>query len=148
MLAAANRETRGGDCRARDKGRDRSPRGLGAENAELKQGAAQVQQLTQQVQQLQMMIKQRQDIEQVKQDSETKRKLMEVTAKAHDIEMNNETKRRDTDARVQVTAEDTAVKTKTQIDIEYIKGQFALMLAEIDAKSMHEASSETIERAI
>lgn len=115
---------------------------------QLKQGAAQVQQLTQQVQQLQMMIKQRQDIEQVKQDSETKRKLMEVTAKAHDIEMNNETKRRDTDARVQVTAEDTAVKTKTQIDIEYIKGQFAMLLAQIDSQARRGAAIETEERAI
>jgi hypothetical protein len=115
---------------------------------QLAQSQAQMQQMQQQMQQMQMMIKQRQDIEQVKQDSETKRELMRQTAKAHDIEMSNETKRRDVDAKVEMKERDTNKITATQLQIEEIKGQFALLLAHIDKVARHEASSETTERAI
>ena len=115
---------------------------------QLAQSQAQMQQMQQQMQQMQMMIKQRQDIEQVKQDNETKRELMKQTAKAHDIEMSNETKRRDVDAKVAMKERDTDKITATQLQIEEIKGQFALLLANIDHISRQNASAETTERAI
>ena len=115
---------------------------------QLAQSQQQMQQMQQQMQQMQMMIKQRQDIEQVKQDNETKRELMRQTAKAHDIEMSNETKRRDVDAKVAMKERDTNKITATQLQIEEIKGQFALLLANIDHISRQNASAETTERAI
>jgi len=95
-----------------------------------------------------MMIKQRQDIEQVKQDAETKRVLIKETNRAHDIELRDQEKHRDVLLRTHTAAHDTVLKTQTQIDVEHIKGQFALMLAELDRRSLHEASLETTERAI
>ena len=115
---------------------------------QLAQSQQQMQQMQQQMQQMQMMIKQRQDIEQVKQDNETKRELMRQTAKAHDIEISNETKRRDVDAKVAMKERDTDKITATQLQIEEIKGQFALLLANIDHISRQNASAETTERAI
>jgi len=115
---------------------------------QLAQSQQQMQQMGQQIQQLQMMIKQRQDIEQVKQDNETKRELMKQTAKAHDIEMSNETKRRDVDMKVMGKEQDTKLMTDTMIEIENIKGQFALLLAHIDAAARRGAAIETEERAI
>jgi len=103
----------------------------------LKQGQATIQQMQQQIQQLQMMIKQRQDIEGVKQEAETKRELMRQTTKAHDTEM-----------RVQTTAQDTVVKTETQKEIEAMKAQLALILAQMNKTSAKEAEAEAVERGI
>jgi hypothetical protein len=103
----------------------------------LKQGEAQVQQLTQQLQQAQMMIQQRQDIEQVKQDNETKRELMRQTTKGHDTEM-----------RVQSAMQETVVKTETQKEIEMMKAQLAMLLANMNKTSAREAEAEAVERGI
>lgn len=103
----------------------------------LKQGAAQVEQLTQQLQQTQMMIQQRQDIEQVKQDNETKRELMRQTTKGHDTEM-----------RVQSAMQETVVKTETQKEIEMMKAQLAMLLANMNKTSAKQAEIEAIERGI
>ena len=70
----------------------------------------QIEELTQQLQASQLMIKQRQDIEQVKQDAETKRKLMDVTARAHNTETMAEVKVNDQNTRA-VTSQN-----KTEID--------------------------------
>jgi hypothetical protein len=84
-----------------------------------------------------MVIQQRQDIEGVKQDAETKRKLMDVTAKAHDSEMREQNKARDTD-----------IDNDTKIQIEQLKAQVAILLANMDHRQAHLASQETTERAI
>ena len=115
---------------------------------QLAQNQAQMQQMQQQMQQMQLVIQQRQDMEQVKQDAMTKRELMKQTAKAHDIEMSNETKRRDVDMKVMGKEQDTKLMTDTMIEIENIKGQFALLLAHIDAAARRGAAIETEERAI
>jgi hypothetical protein len=115
---------------------------------QLAQNQAQMQQMQQQMQQMQLIIQQRQDMEQVKQDAMTKRELMKQTAKAHDIEMSNETKRRDVDMKVMGKEQDTKLMTDTMIEIENIKGQFALLLAHIDAAARRGAAIETEERAI
>ena len=104
---------------------------------ELQQLQAQNQQAQQAIQQLQMVIQQRQDIEGVKQDAETKRKLMDVTAKANDTEMRQETLRRDTD-----------IDNSTKVEIEILKGQIALILANMSGKNANLVNSETIERAV
>lgn len=104
---------------------------------QLQQLQAQNQQAQQAIQQLQMMITQRQDIEGVKQDAETKRKLMDVTAKAHDTELREETSKRNTD-----------VDNSTKVEIEQLKAQVAILLANMDHRQAHLASQETTERAI
>ena len=115
---------------------------------QLAQSKQQMEQMQQQMQQMQLVIQQRQDMEQVKQDAMTKRELMKQTAKAHDIEMSNETKRRDVDMKVMGKEQDTKLMTDTMIEIENIKGQFALLLAHIDAAARRGAAIETEERAI
>ena len=115
---------------------------------QLKQQAAQLQQAQQTIQQLQVIIKDRTDTQEVKEQHADKRKLMEVTAKAHDIEMRDAERRHDTEMRTHTQAHDTIIKTETQKEIEHIKGQFALLLAQISDAATREASSETTERAI
>ena len=115
---------------------------------QLKNAQAQLQKMSQEMQQMQMVIKQRQDIEQVKQDAETKRTLIKETNRAHDLELRDQERHADMQMRTDAQAHDTVLKTQTQIDVEHIKGQFALMLAELDRRSLHAASLETTERAI
>jgi hypothetical protein len=115
---------------------------------QLKQQAAQLQQAQQTIQQMQQIIKDRTDTEQIKQDGANKRELMKQTAKAHEIEMRDAERRHDTELRTHTQAHDTIIKTETQKEIEHIKGQFALLLAQISDAATREASSETTERAI
>jgi hypothetical protein len=115
---------------------------------QLKANQAQMQQMQQAIQQMQMMIKTRQDVEQVKQDAETKRVLIKETNRAHDIELRNEERHKDMELRTSTTAHDTVLKTQTQLEIERMKGEIALMLADLDRRALREASSETTERAI
>ena len=115
---------------------------------QLKQQAAQLQQAQQTIQQMQQIIKDRTDTEQIKQDGATKRELMKVTAKAHEIELRDAERRSDTEMRTHTQAMDTVVKTETQKEIEHIKGQFALLLAQLSKTAAKEASAETTERAI
>ena len=115
---------------------------------QLKQQAAQLQQAQQTIQQMQTIIKDRTDTEQIKQDGANKRELMKQTAKAHEIEMRDAERRHDTELRTHTQAHDTIIKTETQKEIEHIKGQFALLLAQISDAATREASSETTERAI
>ena len=115
---------------------------------QLKANQAQMQKMQQAIQQLQQMIKMRQDVEQVKQDAETKRTLIKETNRAHDIELRNEERHKDMEMRTSTQAHDTVLKTQTQLEIERMKGEIALMLAELDRRSLREASAETTERAI
>ena len=103
----------------------------------LKQDQATIQQLQQQLQQMQMVIKQRQDIEGVKQEAETKRELMRQTAKAHDTEMRDNTK-----------LQEANIKTDTQVEIEQMKAQLALILARMNKTAAKEAQAEAVERGI
>jgi hypothetical protein len=104
---------------------------------ELQKSQATIQQMQQQMQQMQMFIKQRQDIEGVKQDHETKRELMRQTAKTHDVELRDAERRHDVE-----------LKTDTQIEVEHLKAQVAILLARMDHEQAHLASQETTERAI
>ena len=77
---------------------------------QLKQQDAQLQEAQQVIQKLQQVIKDRTDTEQVKQDGETKRKLMDVTARAHNTETMAEVKVNDQNTRA-ITSQN-----KTEID--------------------------------
>ena len=114
----------------------------------IKQGQQQVQQLTQQLQAMQLAMKQRQDIEQVKQDSETKRELMRVTAKAHDIEMRDAERKYVAELNVHGKAQEADLKSQTQLEVEHIKAQVAMMLAQIDRLSEKASTQEAVERAV
>jgi acetyl/propionyl-CoA carboxylase alpha subunit len=108
----------------------------------------QIQELTQQLQTQQMLIKQRQDVEQVKQDAETKRTLLKETNRAHEIELREQSDRDEMKMRIDGQAHDTVLKTQTQLEIERMKGQIALLLASMDKRALNNASAETTERAI
>jgi hypothetical protein len=115
---------------------------------QLKNAQAQMQKMALEMQQMRLAMKQRSDIEQVKQDAETKRTLIKETNRAHDLELRDQERHADMKLRTDTAAHDTVLKTQTQIEIEHIKGQFALMLAQLDERSLRAASAETTERAI
>ena len=108
----------------------------------------QIQELTQQLQSQQMLIKQRQDVEQVKQEAETKRTLIKETNRAHEAELRDQSDRDEMKMRVDGQAHDTVLKTQTQLEIERMKAQIAILLATMDKTSLKNASAETTERAI
>ena len=108
----------------------------------------QIQELTQQLQTQQMLIKQRQDVEQVKQEAETKRTLIKETNRAHEAELRDASDREEMKMRIDGQAHDTVLKTQTQLEIERMKSQIAILLATMDKTSLKNASAETTERAI
>ena len=115
---------------------------------QLKQSQATIQQLQQQLQGMQLMLKNRADVEQLKQDAETKRTLIKETNKAHDIELRDQERHRDMVLRTDTQAHDTVVKTQTQMEIERMKADLAIYLAQLDRLSEKAATVEAIERAI
>ena len=115
---------------------------------QLAQSKKQVQQMTQQIQAMQLAMKQRQDIEQVKQDAETKRVLIKETNRGHEIELKDQHDHANMQMKVNAQAHDTIVKTQTQLEVEQMKAQVALLLAQLDRESLKNASAETTERAI
>jgi len=108
----------------------------------------QIQELTQALQARDMMLKNRMDVEQMKQDSETKRTLMKETNRAHESELRDASDREEMRMRVDGQAHDTVVKTQTQLEIERMKAEIAMLLAQMDRKTLNNASAETTERAI
>jgi hypothetical protein len=103
----------------------------------IKQQQAQMQQLQQQLQMLQMDMKYRASIEQQKQEAETQRKTMEL-----------QVKREDSQLRTDTIAHDTVIKTQTQLEVEQLKAQVAMLLAQMDHHQAALANAETTERAI
>jgi hypothetical protein len=97
----------------------------------------QIQQLQQQLQAEAMDKKYRATVQQQVQQAETERKKMEL-----------EVRREDTQMRTDTTAHDTVIKTQTQIEIEQMKAQLALVLAHINKNTEKAAEAEAIERAI
>jgi Phage P22-like portal protein len=115
---------------------------------QMAQAKKQVQEMQQKMEAMQLMIKQRQDIEQVKQDAETKRVLIKETNRAHQIELQDAHDHADMKMKVDAQAQDTVLKTQTQLEIERMKADIAIQLAALDRLSLKEASAETTERAI
>lgn len=108
----------------------------------LKQSDEQIKQLTQQIQSMEMMMKQRQDIEQIKQDNENKRKLMDVTARAHNTETIAEVKVNDQNTRSITSQNKTEIDAIVQLMLHNM--DTARLQREIDARNADQAQSMAI----
>ena len=108
----------------------------------------QIQELTQAVQTRDLMLKNRLDVEQLRQDSETKRTLMKETGRANEAELREQSDRAEMQMRVEGQAHDTVIKTQTQLEIERMKTEIAILLAQMDRATLRNATAETTERAI
>jgi TolA-binding protein len=103
----------------------------------IKQSQATIEQLQQELQALQMDMKYRASIEQQKQEAETQRKTMDVQARMEDSRLRTDTQ-----------ANDTVIESQTKLEIEQMKAQLALILANMDIKSEKVVLDEAIERGI
>jgi hypothetical protein len=115
---------------------------------QLAQSQKTIQDLQQQLQSMQLMLKNRSDVEQLKQDAETKRTLIKETNRAHEIELRDQERHKDMVMRTDTMAHDTVIKTQTQLEIERMKADLAVYLAQLDRLSEKAATVEAIERAI
>jgi hypothetical protein len=115
---------------------------------QLAQSKKTIEQLQQQLQGMQLMLKNRSDVEQMKQDAETKRTLIKETNRAHEIELRDQERHKDMVLRTDTMAHDTVIKTQTQLEIERMKADLAVYLAQLDRLSEKAATVEAIERAI
>jgi Phage P22-like portal protein len=104
---------------------------------QLAQAQAQIQQLQQALQAEQMDKKYRATVQQQVQEAETEREKMRLQVKREDVMTRTDTQ-----------AHDTVIKTQTQLEIEQLKAQLALVLAHINKTEMKEANAEAVERAI
>jgi len=104
---------------------------------QLAQSQQTIQQLQQQIQAMQM------DIQYGASVAEQKDKAMLQKA-----EMELEVRREDSRMRTDTQAHDTVIKTETQKEIEQMKAQLALILAQMNLKDQRAALDEAIERGI
>jgi len=104
---------------------------------QLKQSQITIQQLQQQIQQMTLDMKYGASIKQQQEQAATQRKAMEL-----------EIRREDTQMRTDTQAHDTVIKTETQKEIESMKAQLALILANMNLKDQRVALDEAIERGI
>ena len=103
----------------------------------IKQGQQQIQALQQQIQAMQLDIKYRASVEEQKDNAMLKKTQMELAVKQADSELRTDT-----------IAHDTVIKTETQKEIEQMKAQLALILANMNLKDQRVALDEAIERGI
>ena len=104
---------------------------------QLAQSKQMIQQLQQQIQAEEMDKKYRATVQQQVQQAETEREKMRL-----------QVKREDTQMRTDTTAHDTVIKTQTQLEVEQLKAQVAILLAGMDRHQAALANAETTERAI
>ena len=64
------------------------------------------------------------------------------------MELHDQATHADMRMKTDTQAHDTVLETQTRLEIEHIKGQFALILAKLSRESLKNASAETTERAI
>ena len=101
------------------------------------QGKKTIEQLQQQIQMMQMDSKYRASVQEQVQAAETEREKMRL-----------QVRREDTQMRTDTTAHDTVIKTQTQLEVEQLKAQVAILLAGMDRHQAALANAETTERAI
>lgn len=104
---------------------------------QLAQSQQTIQQLQQQIQAMQM------DIQYGASVAEQKDKAMLQKA-----QIDAEVRREDSKMRTSTQAHDTVIKTETQKEIEQMKAQLALILAQLDVRALHQSEEEAIERGI
>ena len=105
---------------------------------QLQQSQATIQQLQQQLQALQMDMKYRATVE------EQKASMLKLTVKRWILQV----KQADSQLRTDTIAHDTVIKTETQKEIEQMKAQLALLLAQMDLRTERAAMEEAVERGI
>jgi len=115
---------------------------------QLAQSKQMIEQLQQQIQEMTLDMKYGASIAQQKDEAATKRKLMDVTVKAHQIDTQAQTAETTAKMKVDVAANDTVIDNETKIKIENIKAQLAMLLASLDEKDVTIATQEAIERSI
>ena len=103
----------------------------------IKQGQDTIQKLQQQIQAMQMDMKYGATVAEQKEQAQTQRKAMDVQARKEDAQLRTETQ-----------AHDTIIKTETQKEIEQMKAQLAILMAQMDLRSERAAMEEAIERGI
>jgi hypothetical protein len=108
----------------------------------------QIQELTQALQAKDMLLQSRMDVEQLRQESETKRTLMKETGRANEAEIREQSDRAEMQMRVEGQAHDTVINSQTRLEIERMKQQIALVLAQMDKGALNSANAEATERAI
>ena len=108
----------------------------------------QIQELTQALQAKDMLLQSRMDVEQLRQDSETKRTLMKETGRANEAEVREQSDRAEMQMRVEGQAHDTVINSQTRLEIERMKQEIALLLAQMDKGALNDVNAEATERAI
>jgi len=103
----------------------------------IKQGQDTIQKLQQQIQAMQMDMKYGATVAEQKEQAQTQRKAMDVQARKEDAQLRTETQ-----------AHDTIIKTETQKEIEQMKAQLAILMAQMDLRSERAAMEEAVERGI
>jgi hypothetical protein len=103
----------------------------------IKQSQVVIKQLQDELLAMQMDMKYGATVAQQKEEAATQRKAMEVEGRIEDSRMRTDT-----------TANDTIIKTETQKEIEQMKAQLALILANMNLKDERVALDEAIERGI
>jgi hypothetical protein len=86
---------------------------------------------------MQMDIKYRASVQQQVQEAETQREAMRLQVRREDTQMRTDTQ-----------AHDTVIDSQTKLEIEHLKAQLALVLAQMDMRSLKLAGEEAIERGI
>jgi len=104
---------------------------------QLAQAQKQIQDLQQALQAEQMDKKYRATVQEQVQQAETEREKMRLQVKREDVMTRTDTQ-----------AHDTVIKTQTQLEIEQMKAQLALVLAHINKTEMKLSNEEAVERAI
>jgi hypothetical protein len=104
---------------------------------QLAQSQQTIQQLQQQLQAMQMDMKYGASVAQQREEALMQREQVKAEARLEDSKM-----------RTDVQAHDTVIKTETQKEIESMKAQLALLLAQMGMKTERVAIDEAIERGI
>ena len=104
---------------------------------QLAQSQQTIQQLQQQIQAMQMDAKYRASVQQQVQEAETQREAMRLQVRREDTQMRTDTQ-----------AHDTVIKTETQKEVERMKAQLALVLAQLGLREEKLSEEEAIERGI
>jgi hypothetical protein len=103
----------------------------------IKQGQATIEQLQQQIHAMQMDMKYGATVAEQKEQAQTQRKAMDVQSRKEDTQLRTETQ-----------AHDTIIKTETQKEIEQMKAQLAILMAQMDLRTERAAMEEAVERGI
>ena len=108
----------------------------------------QIQELTQALQAKDLLLKNRMDVEQMRQEAETQRTMMKEQGRTNEAQIREQSDRAEMQMRVEGQAHDTVIKTQTQLEIERMKTEIAILLAQMDRATLRNATAETTERAI